>query len=116
MSKITMKMLQEIEACKEGRDAFALRFPGGATWDAVAAAATTPLHQKWLAWLGRYCPAGVPGADWEARLAVQRYDCDRALLGRYCPSEVTGATLEARLAVQMDDEDRARVVAQYGIC
>lgn len=71
MSKITKDMLQEINACKEGRDAFALLFPSGATWDAVVAAATTPLHQEWLAWLGRVCPADVPGATPEARAGAQ---------------------------------------------
>lgn len=107
MSKITMEMLRKIGACKEGRDAFAEHFPDGASWDEVLAAATTPLHQDWLAWLGRCCPAGVPGATWEARLALQRDDEDRACLGWCCPAGVPGATWEARLAVQRDDCDRA---------
>lgn len=104
--KITMEMLQEIESCKEGVDAFAERFPRGAAWDEVLAAAT-PLHRGWLAWLGRWCPAGVTGTTWAERLALQRNDRERALLGCYCPAGVTGTTWEARLAVQRDDCDLA---------
>ena len=105
---ITIDMLESIGACDEGLAAFEAQFPSGeATWEQCVAAAETRAHKEHLAWLACYCPAGVEGATWEARLALQRYDWGRAWLGRECPSGVKGATWEARLALQRNDDDRA---------
>ena len=85
---ITAEMLREAGACDPGLAWLSEHHPGGATWhDLVASLAHRP---DWGAWLGRYCPAGVEGATWEARLAVQRDDYDRARLVRYCPAGVEG--------------------------
>ena len=108
---ITVELLEEIGACDDGLDAFEARFPHGvATWEACVKAANTALKKVWLAWLGRHCPAEVEGSTWEARLAVQRDDGERAALGRFCPTGVAGATFEARMTLQGFDTERAYLI------
>ena len=134
---ITAEMLRDVGACAPGLAWLSEHHPAGATWrDLVASLAHRPFWSAWLgcycpgdvegatwdarlalqsddedrAWLGWRCPAGVAGATWEARLALQRGDYDRACLGWLCPAGVEGATWEARLALQRDDYDRACLV------
>jgi hypothetical protein len=139
MQKITLKLLEELDACKEGVSYFTREHGESATLDEVLRnPRLDPDHAFWLgqylpadymtwearlavqcdnyhrAALGRDCPVGVEGATWEARLAVQRDDIDRALLGGSCPPGVEGVTLEARLAVQLDDWGRKYVLKNFG--
>jgi len=102
-------MLESIGACRDGIKAFKREFPSGrATWQQVVAMVDmSEEYAKYVAWLGQVCPAGVEGATWEARVALQRDESDRAYLGRRCPAGVKGATWAARLAVQRDDCERA---------
>ena len=107
---ITVELLRSIDACSGGVGVFKAKFPSGeATWAELVAAAETGVEKEHLAWLGRHCPAGVEGATWEARLALQRNGGGRTRLCWYCPAGVEGATFEARLAVKLDDEERARL-------
>ncbi len=108
---ITAKLLERIPACADGLKAFNMEFPSGrATWQQIiATAGKSHDHAAYVAWLGRLCPAGVEGATWPARLALQQDGEERALLGCQCPAGVEGATWTARLALQRDDEERARL-------
>ena len=101
---ITYDMLHSAGACAPALIEFTGRFPNGATWDELIAALSD--RPDWAAWVGRRCPACVAEATWEARLALQRDNCDRAYLGWRCPAGVVGATWEARMAPQRDDCDR----------
>ena len=106
--EITTEMLRSIGACAEGMTFFAEHFPQArATFQAAAQACVDHGKPAYAVWLAQYCPADVPGATWEARLAVQRSAGDRAWLGQECPAGVRGATWEARLAVQDTAADRA---------
>jgi hypothetical protein len=129
---ITLKLLEELDACDPGVEYFKHEHGEAATLEEVLSNPRLDHNDAaWLGWylpadymtweerlalqlddedralLSRYCPAGVEGATWEARIAVQLVDKGRALLGRICPACVEGSTWKARLAVQCDDRERA---------
>lgn len=93
---ITTDMLRKAGAGDETLIWMQKRYPEGAAFGELTQAAIDYGRPDWASWLGRWCPAGVEGATWEARLAVQRDDDDRAWLGLYCPAGVEGATWRAR--------------------
>ena len=106
--EITTEMLRSIGACAEGMTFFAEHFPQArATFQAAAQACVDHGKPAYAVWLAQYCPADVPGATWEARLAVQDTADDWARLGRICPAGVPDATWRARLAVQDSAAGRA---------
>jgi hypothetical protein len=132
---ITLKLLEQLNACEDGVGYFKQEHGDSAPLDEVLRNPRLHLvYASWLgrnlpaeyltwderlalqfddedrAWLGRYCPAGVEGATWEVRLDLQGGDnVSQSLLGRFCPAFVEGATWEARLAVQVTNDCRAQL-------
>jgi len=101
---ITTKLLKSIGACEDGITFFKDQFPSGkASFSKVINTCLDCKHRDYAVWLAHYCP-NMPGATWKARLALQRYEYERAGLARFCP-DIPGATWEARLALQRNKEE-----------
>lgn len=136
---ITSELLQELAGCRGGVKYFRAEHGRSAPLKEVLDNPRLPLtYAAWLgqnlpaefmtwearlalqfddwnrAQLGWHCPAGVEGATWESRLALQSNVWERAELGRYCPAGVDGATLESRLDVQIYDHNRAFIITTFG--
>ena len=105
---ITTKLLKSIDACEDGIMFFKEQSPSGkASFAKATDACLNHKHADYAAWLAQYCP-NIPGATWEARLALQRTNTNRAYLARNCP-DIPGATWEARLALQQNEYERTNL-------